>query len=362
MDVSKFTGKEYQAIAANLGITATFVEYLLTLATTKKLQKAETKFKQSVPSFKKKGKREFTFVREEKGSFFFVDMRMPLMKKDIPKHVAEYKKKAANAKEGEKETMEATLAFFEALEKRIKTNKFVATYGTMRKVKDEDGNAYMAVNKAFGVDKADLHNQINELGFAAKDGSTLKFMDPKDAPPMEDEDETTDTTGETTTDEGTETTETTETTEDTTQDTTQGETAPQDGSAPDGKTIAAEFSKIDAAAKNIAKLQGAEQVKLVLAVYKNIQAFKPKLEAYISEASAKDKEKAEKMLAKINQIYTKIEPIASQVDQKQSEKSTTQMEGIFGEIGAAINEILASGEDLDSISPDLKTIMESIKK
>ncbi len=131
----------------------------------------------------------------------------------------------------------------------------------------------------------------------------------------------------------------------------------------DGKEIAAEFSKIDAAYKKIAGASSnQERLKLALIVYKNIQTFRPKLEAYVEQASGKNQEQAKKMLQVIDSYYTKLEPIASQIDEKQSQKSVKNMEDIYTNIGSAIDDLLQNaGVDIDTI-PGLKEVKESIRK
>lgn len=142
-----------------------------------------------------------------------------------------------------------------------------------------------------------------------------------------------------------------------------GTTAPEDQAPVDGKQIATDFSKIDAAYKKIAKASSnAEKAKLALVVYKNIQTFRPQLEAYAEQTSGKNKEQADKMLQVVNNYYNKLEPLASKIDQKQSEKSVSAMEDLYSGIGSAIDDLLQSGGiDLENIS-GLKEAMENIRK
>lgn len=144
----------------------------------------------------------------------------------------------------------------------------------------------------------------------------------------------------------------------------QSSTPETGGTAPiDGKQIATDFSKIDAAYKKIAQASSnADKAKSAFAVYKNIQTFRPQLEAYAEQASGKNKEQAAKMLQVINNYYNKLEPLASKIDQKQSEKSVSAMEDLFGNIGSAIDDLLQSaGIDIANI-PGLKEAMEGVRK
>jgi hypothetical protein len=209
MDISKLTGADKTAIAKLSGISVANIDLLIMLATTYKIPQAEIKFKNSVGKLSKAGKRPFVFVREAKGSYFFVDMNFPMMKKDLIPKQSEIKKLLAKAKEAEKPGYEAYLCFVETLLDRVKKKKMIATYGAMKLHKTEGKKCFMNLaGKIQGADKANLHTLINPMNLMSKPGDFLQFVDPSQVAPDTDGEETT-TTGEETTTTGDGTSDTT---------------------------------------------------------------------------------------------------------------------------------------------------------
>ena len=195
MDISKLTGADMAAIAKLAGIEVGHVQGLITMATAQKMPRAEVIFKGSVGKLDKKNKRFFTFVKEAKGSFFFVDMNFPMLKKDLLPRQKNIEKQLATAKEADKPAWQAYKTFVDALVDRVITKKKMsATYGSMKFAKNEGGKCFMyPVGKVQGADKANLHAVVNPLNLTSKTGHTICFLDPVEAASMP-QDET-DTTG-----------------------------------------------------------------------------------------------------------------------------------------------------------------------
>lgn len=180
MDISKLTGADMAAIAKLANIEAGHVQGLITMATAQKMPRAEVIFKGSVGKLDKKNKRFFTFVKEAKGSFFFIDMNFPMLKKDLLPRQKNIQKQLATAKEADKPAWQAYQTFIDALVDRVVTKKKMsATYGSMKFAKNESGKCFMyPVGKVQGADKANLHAVVNPLNLTSKTGHTICFLDP----------------------------------------------------------------------------------------------------------------------------------------------------------------------------------------
>ncbi|MFK7798547.1 MAG: hypothetical protein AB8E82_13930 [Aureispira sp.] len=180
MDISKLTGADMAAIAKLANIEAGHVQGLITMATAQKMPRAEVIFKGSVGKLDKKNKRFFTFVKEAKGSFFFIDMNFPMLKKDLLPRQKNIQKQLATAKEADKPAWQAYKTFIDALVDRVVTKKKMsATYGSMKFAKNESGKCFMyPVGKVQGADKANLHAVVNPLNLTSKTGHTICFLNP----------------------------------------------------------------------------------------------------------------------------------------------------------------------------------------
>lgn len=168
-------------LAKGLGIDSGNVKLLLELLQSKKITKPELKFKAENSKLKVAGKKPFVYVEEEKGSFFFLGLDFPMMKKHIEPKLKAAEKALAKAKESEKEGLEAQKVFFEALFDRVKKKKLVATSGkiAVKEVDAETKECFMTLEgKVEGDQKSSLGEILKTVNFAAKNGEILRLFDP----------------------------------------------------------------------------------------------------------------------------------------------------------------------------------------
>ena len=190
-------------LASSLGIDSANTKLLLELLSSKRVTKPELKFKAGAAKLKVAGKRPFVYVREEKGSFMFLGLDFPMMKKHVEPKLKAVEKALKKAKESEKEGLELQQAFYTALFDRVKKKKLVATSGKLlvKKLDPTTKECFMTLEgKVEGEDKGSLEQIFAETDYAAKNGEILRMYNPNSTEVSEDTDTTTETTEEETTD------------------------------------------------------------------------------------------------------------------------------------------------------------------
>ncbi len=373
MDISTLTPADITAIAKLAKIEPKQVEGLITMATTRKMPKAETVFKASVTKLDKKTKRQFTFVEEDKGSFFFVDLLFPLLKKDLQPKVKEVEKQLANAKDKDKAGLEAYLAFLNGLLDRVLKKKMSGTYGHMKFATSEEGKCYMnVVGKVQGARKASLHEVVNLLDLKAKSGDALCFVDPKETPPEDDTEETAEDTDAAQDTAGDDTTAQDTAGDDTTaQDTAGDDTAQGADSASDasGETSRG-YQKLEKAFGKITTALGAFQSETDSK--KKIRQVKPllnhveKLSTAVGEFLGKtpneaDTQAATTLQTKLDGYKDTLSKMNDNIGQKQSEATVKGMTDIFDQIKAEANKIKGDyGDEIANGESNLSSILDEL--
>lgn len=166
------------ALATAFGMTTAQVNLILEFLAKKKIAKPDVEFKASIANMAKPGKKPFLFVEEEKGSFFFYNLDFPMLKKDIEPKLKKAEKALKTAKDGEKENLEAQVAFLSLCLDRIKKKKWLATSGKMvfTRVDSTTNECFMNLTgKVEGPRKSTLHTVLSELDFKDKNGNILRI-------------------------------------------------------------------------------------------------------------------------------------------------------------------------------------------
>ena len=167
------------ALAPVLGVTPAQVNLMLEFLGKKKIAKPDVEFKASVPNMAKPGKKPFLFVEEEKGSFFFYNCDFRMLKKDIEPKLKKAEKSLKSAKDGEKELLEAEVAFLSLCLDRIKKKKWLATSGKIayKSTNSETNECFMSLEgKVEGPRKSSMHTVLAELDFKDKNGNILRVL------------------------------------------------------------------------------------------------------------------------------------------------------------------------------------------
>lgn len=355
MGISNLTGADIAAIAKLAKIDTQQVEGLITMATAYKMPKAETVFKGSVAKLDKKTKRAFTFVEEAKGSYFFVDMEFPLLKKDLQPKLKEVEKLLKKAKEQEKAGLEAYKTFIDALLDRVLKKKMVATYGNMKFSKSEDGKCYMVpVGKVQGARKASLHEVVNPLNLTSKTGHTICFLDPKEASKAsaETEEETTGKEEETANAEAN-----TDTAADKTEKTTNKTSARY-------KKLTGAFDKIKGKLSEWkSEKDSKKKMNTVKPLLKNVEKLLEHVNEFIAKGNISDSDEsgAEDLKEKLESYKSTLSQMDSNIDKKKSDVTIKNMDVLLTDIRNKANKIKSEhGEELSGIADDLTSVLDEI--
>lgn len=177
----KDLGGKIDVLAKGLGIDTANTGLLVELLQNKRITKPEQKFKSGTTKLKVAGKQPFVYVKEEKGSFMFLGLDFPMMKKHVEPKLKAVKKALEKAKEAEKESLEVQVAFFTALFDRVKKKKLVATSGKMmlKEIDKSTNECFMSLEgKVEGDDKGVLGDIFLATDYAAKNGEILRMYNP----------------------------------------------------------------------------------------------------------------------------------------------------------------------------------------
>lgn len=166
-------------LATALGMTSAQVDLMLEFLGKKKIAKPDVAFKASIANMAKPGKKNFLFVEEEKGSFFFYNLDFPMLKKDIQPKLKKAEKSLKFAKEGDKLALEVEVAFLTACLDRIKKKKWLATSGKIayKESKAETKECFMDLTgKIEGPRKSSMDSVLSKLDFKDKNGNILRII------------------------------------------------------------------------------------------------------------------------------------------------------------------------------------------
>lgn len=362
MDITKFSGAQLAAIAKLAKIEPKQVNGLIEMASKQKMLKPLQAFKSSVAKLDKKAKRAFTLVEEAKGSYLFVDMAFPLLKKDLTPLIQEQQKALGKAKDQEKEGLEAYIAFLEALLDRVKKKKMSGTYGNMKFSKNEDGKCYMyPVGLVKGLRKSSLHEVVNPLNLVSKTGHTICFLDPKEAPEATEDEETVE--GETPTD-------ATDTTDATGEEATGADDASSaadengDGDSRKYKRLHNAFEKVKGKlAEWKAETDTKKKANRVKRILKGVEKVLEHVQEFLEkdDNSEADVAGATDMQGKLESYKATLAKLDANVDQKKGEATVKGMDELFATIKADANSIKGEhGDEINSISDDFASILDEL--
>lgn len=334
-------------LAKELGLNSMKVKLVLDIMADGKLTKPDLDFKAITSKLNAQGKNPFLFLKGKKGSFFFPNFDLPMLKKDVQARLAAVGKLLKKANDKQKKGLEAQEIFFKTLLDLIRTKKILATYGKVA-LQNKDNTTKECFMSLEGMVKGEhnsataLANEIESLGvdLTAKNGDILRIYVPNSGnneEPVIDTEDSGDLAEDTDDSEvGNET-----------------DTIDVQALASEARAIIAEYKTFSIT--EMATVKSEKSAKSVLAASTKGEEIANKFTAWFEQANGQaELEKEITAATKVNTVLKKmldqLAPKVEEIKNRQGEKSNEALENISSDISekiAALQREFAT--EIDSI-------------